>query len=195
MTVLKENLRFETLRHYRGPGLFLGGGIVAGLLFFLVWLALLPSSDKTKSATEPVASGNPALDPLSAHEGVLGDITGGPGPANRQPVMEPGMKGVEENPDGVALTDSTEELEIAPEPPPMSDEEAIAMGLLGDAPAQLAEPPPPGVQTYYVEVMAQLGVVEMLEVTAESPESARALVRQLRGNPRIMRGPSTQPLD
>jgi hypothetical protein len=192
-------MNWYELRKYRGPGLFFGGGILAGFLLFAVWLAMHPSADEKVVAGEQSSSASVALDPLAAKAGVLDDITGGPGAGTRAITLEQG-----EETD--VLADETEAGELAEQatdeygnvllpPEPVSDEQAIANGLLdGPAPSEV-EAPPPVLQTFYVEVMPDPGVFEMLEVSAESADHARELIRELRGNPRIVRGPSTHPLE
>jgi hypothetical protein len=90
--------------------------------------------------------------------------------------------------------------------PPAEDGAALTDSLLDSpaAPAAVAGAPPvaagagsaPGapLQAYYVEVEVAPGDVQILQLNAESPEHARAILRDFRGDPRILRGPSTEPL-
>ena len=199
MALSLTKIDWYQLGKYRGPGLFFGGGILAGFLLFVVWLAVRPSTDNKVLAGEQSTEAGATLDPLSARAGVLDDITGGPGLATR-------AIDVEQGDEADVLADEAAAAELADQPTdeygnillppePISDEQAIANGLL-EAPAPGEEVvPPPVLQTFYVEVMPDPGVIEMLEVSAESAEHARDLIRELRGNPRIVRGPSTHPLD
>ena len=52
----------------------------------------------------------------------------------------------------------------------------------------------PRLQTWYVEVARGPGVSEILEIDAPGPEQALDVLRDFRGNPRVLRGPSPQPL-
>jgi hypothetical protein len=87
---------------------------------------------------------------------------------------------------------------------PYPEEGALTDSLL-DAPAPQAEPgappaPPstaPGggpLRPWFVEVEDANGQVQMLQLNAESPEHAMAILRDFRGNPRVLRGPSPDPL-
>lgn len=199
MALSLANIDWYELRKYRGPGLFFGGGILAGLLLFVVWLAMHPSADKKVLAGEQSTEAGAALDTLSAQAGVLDDITGGPGAGTRAITFEQGDEAGAPADEAAAVelaeqeTDEYGNVLLAPEP--ISDEQAIANGLLDEPVPNQLELPSPVLQTFYVEVMPDPGVIEMLEVSAESADHARELIRELRGNPRILRGPSTNPLD
>ena len=54
--------------------------------------------------------------------------------------------------------------------------------------------PPATLMSWYVEVEVAPGQVQMLQLNAESPEHALAILREFRGNPRVLRGPSPEPL-
>jgi hypothetical protein len=91
---------------------------------------------------------------------------------------------------------------------PPNAEGALTDSLLGPPPPDAAQdaPPPdeapsapnaPGdasLRTWFVEVEVAPGVVQMLQLNAESPEHALAILRDFRGNPRVLRGPSPEPL-
>jgi len=63
------------------------------------------------------------------------------------------------------------------------------------APADAAPSAPGGnLRSWYVEVEVAPGQVQMLQLNAESPEHALAILRDFRGNPRVLRGPSPEPL-
>ena len=178
----------QSLQKHREAWILFGSGLLAGLLFFLAWWAMQPSTKSPDQAvaTSALVDGNK---PGQAADGVLGDITGDlePGPARDvvgpevsldeiDSISNPARQGGEAQPsqDGDA--------------PSMTDEEAIAGGLLR------ADVPPPPLHTFHVEVMRGPGGSEILEIEASSPEHALSILRDFRGNPRIVRGPSPQPL-
>ena len=198
MSLFSEKFRLETLRSYKGPGLFLGGGFLAGLLLFLVWLALRPSSGQPLLSSQSAATTNAAQNPLTSDAGVLVDITGGPQVGQRSVTVEQGgdtgLPVAEEGLDNAAIAEPVDGSEFDT-PQVISDEQTLANGLL-DAPSQAHTdaPPAPELQTYFVEVMRGPDVSELLEVKAESVEQARSIIRDYHGNPRIVRGPSVRPL-
>ncbi|OGT59698.1 MAG: hypothetical protein A3E01_04345 [Gammaproteobacteria bacterium RIFCSPHIGHO2_12_FULL_63_22] len=176
----------QTLQKHREAWILFGSGLLAGLLFFLVWWAMQPSAQTPGQATTPAttAAGNK---PGQGADGVLGDITGDLQPGPARDVVGPDVSLEEIDsisnspaPEGGVLPDG--------DAPPMTDEEAIAGGLLG------SDAPPPPLQTYYVEVMRGPDASELLELEASSPEHALRILRDFRGNPRVVRGPSAQPL-
>lgn len=200
MAAFGTNLQIDGLRNYRGPGLFLGAGVLAGLIVFLVWFASLPSADEQALAVPPPAAVGGLNDPLTLGANSAGGVTGAPTAGQASATLAPEIDS--ESISGEVATDEFGAplvTEPAEDPNPqglISDEQAIANGLLDAAPAVGVQPPPaPVLQTYYVEVMPEPGVIESLEVNAESAEHARSIIREFRKNPRIIRGPSTQPLD
>src|SRR5436190_7868565 len=65
----------ENLRRFDGPAIFLGGGFVAGLLVFALWLSAQPDHDKAPLHAR--GNGVVGTDGVEAGDrGVLGDITG-----------------------------------------------------------------------------------------------------------------------
>lgn len=198
MAAFGANFQLDELRNYRGPGLFLGTGVLVGLIVFLVWFAALPATGEHAPAVPPPAATGGLNDPLTLGANGVGGVTGTPtaGQANATPAPEIDSESI---PEDVATDEFGAPLvsDAAADANPqrlLSDEQAIANGLLDAAPT-VAVQPPPVLQTYYVEVMPEPGVIESLEVNAESAEHARSIVREFRRNPRIIRGPSTQPLD
>jgi hypothetical protein len=186
----------EKLRNYRGPGLYFGGGLLAGLLLFLIWLATLPPSDKAVSEAQALATTAAATKPQAGADGVLGDITGSPTPGQSSTVET--TPDQQSPTDGQDAPDAAGSAEAAADPgvggdaaPAAGDEQAIADALL--PPEQ--QPAAPVLQTYYVEVARGPGVTEILQVNAESADNALAIIRDFRGNPKVTRGPSTRPLD
>jgi hypothetical protein len=176
----------QTLQKHREAWILFGSGLLAGLLFFLAWWAMQPSTQTPDQATTPaaLASGKKLGD---GGDGVLGDITGDLQPGPARDVVGPDVS-LEEI-DSISQPPATEG-DAAPEgePPPMTDEEAIAGGLLG------SDVPPPPLQTYYIEVARGPDASEILELEASSTDHALKILRDFRGNPRVLRGPSTQPL-
>jgi hypothetical protein len=85
-----------------------------------------------------------------------------------------------------ALTDSL----LGP-PPPEAAQAAAPTDAAPDAPNA---PGDASLRTWFVEVEVAPGVVQMLQLNAESPEHALAILRDFRGNPRVLRGPSPEPL-
>ena len=80
-----------------------------------------------------------------------------------------------------ALTDSLLD------PPGAAPPEAQAGEMAPNAPGEY-------LRAWFVEVELAPGEVQMLQLNAESPEHALAILREFRGNPRVLRGPSPEPL-
>lgn len=176
----------QTLQKHREAWILFGSGLLAGLLFFLVWWAMQPSAQSPDQAPAPAATAA-GTKPGQGADGVLGDITGDlqPGKAREVAAPEVSLEEIDSisnppAPDGDASLQSGD-------PPPMTDEQAIAGGLLDSD-----EPPP--LQTYYIEVVRGPDASEILELEATSPEHAMRILRDFRGNPRVVQGPSTRPL-
>ena len=171
----------DFIHKYREHGLLFGGGLLGGVLLFLVWVSLQPSrAPEATPGTTPAAAqaGGPALQ----RDGVLGDIAG---------EFEPGARVVDVPPPPEDVPPPVEG-ELPPpegEAPPPSDEDAIAAAMLSPEGGGT-----PRLQTWYVEVARGPGVSEILEIDAPGPEQALDVLRDFRGNPRVLRGPSPQPL-
>ena len=90
--------------------------------------------------------------------------------------------GSQPRPEEGALTDS-----LLDAPPPASEARAEPVAPPG---ANIAAP----LRSWFVEVEVAPGQVQMLQLNAESPEHALAILRDFRGNPRVLRGPSAEPL-
>lgn len=203
------NFSFDRLRRYSGPEFFLAGGFVAGLLLFLIWLALLPDSERRYLSSQPVAADSAALGPQSPPKGVLGGITGdesspaaaaGPALARADAGVEQEAMTAGDGASDAAVPGGENAIQDGGQPgssPQTDDAQAIANSLLDEAlVAPTDEPaPPPELRTYFVEVMTAPGEFEILQVNAQSAEDARAIVRAARGDIRITRGPSAEPLD
>lgn len=172
---------------YRDYLILFGGGLLGGVLVFLVWFAFQPSLDKSAPAVEPVA-GAEAGKPTSSKDGVLDDIAGDFQPGDSRAVVELQTVPDEEAPaaNGSAAANGVDPDVVTPP----TDEEAIAGGLLGPEDGAAA----PKMQTWYVEVARGPGVTEVLEIEAPTPDQALGVIRDFRGNPRVLRGPSAQPL-
>jgi hypothetical protein len=177
------------LERYREPGMLFGGGLLAGLLLFALWYAFQPST-KATAVTPAVGAPADTSKPGRAGESVLGDITGEleAGPARPALELEQAQdeSGLESAP-GDAGEEADPGLQAGESEPRLSDEEAIAGGLLSDG--GNAAP----LRTWYVEVMRGPDVSEILEIEASSPEQVLAILRDFRGNPRVLRGPSQEP--
>ena len=205
----------ETLRRYDGPGIFLGAGFLAGLLVFALWLSMQP-----RQGRDPLhARGNGVVAAGAADapdRGVLGDITGDlragarsadsrddsyfsgepdAGEEEQDGMEDEAMLAPDERFDRAYVQDADAMAvgEDVGAPPPV--EGALTDTLL-DPPAMAGPDAAPGMplSSWYVEVEVAPGVVQMLQLNAESPEHALAILRDFRGDPRVLRGPSPQPL-
>lgn len=174
----------DFLGKHREHVLMFGGGLVAGLLMFLLWLAMQPSR-KVETATDAAATTAETRGPARQPDGVLGDIAGGFQPGGRAVVED---SPVPDESDLPPPDEADGNLPDAVDAPP-SDEQAIAGALLSPEGGEGAPP----LQTWYVEVARGPGVSEILEIAAPSPEQALVVLRDFRGNPRVLRGPSPQP--
>lgn len=189
----------------REPGTFFGGGILAGLLLFLAWFAFLPSSRTAPAdASSPSASGQLQA-PIGANGEVLSSITGSDGIGGNSfggaDALDAGEKettleGIEDG--DVPFTGAFGQAE--PGATAVSEDGQPQEGFL-EAYAEIDGVRVPNpvpevmVQPWFVEVARDGGPVEVLEVNAQSAEHALSIVRDYRGNPQVVRGPSTQPLD
>jgi hypothetical protein len=205
----------HALRRYDGPGWFLGVGFLAGLLCFAVWVH--GRRDDGRHALQARGNGVVGMEtPDDASKGVLGDITG-----KMHPGANSGLADEQDNGPVVASTlapdqdfdqdydQNADSMAVVPDVgAPPNAEGALTDSLLGPPPPDAAQdaPPPdeapsapnaPGdasLRTWFVEVEVAPGVVQMLQLNAESPEHALAILRDFRGNPRVLRGPSPEPL-
>ena len=176
----------QTLQKHREAWILFGSGLLAGLLFFLAWWAMQPSAQTPDPSATPAAMAASGKLGQGA-DGVLGDITGDLQPGPARDVVGPDVSLEEIDSISQSPAQGDDALQDG-EAPPMTDGEAIAGGLLG------SDEPPPPLQTYYVEVMRGPDASEILELEASSPEHALKILKDFRGNPRVMRGPSAQPL-
>lgn len=187
--------RLDGLGEYREPVLFLGAGFLGGLLLFLSWWGMLPA--RNHSTPRPATAVATSQAPLSPTEGVLSGITGA-SDAQQATVVEPrDANQVDADPSAQASGSPGADPEVVGATDLSAvngEDQAAATGAL-DAAVPARDPGGAEMRTYYVEVMREPGVSELLEVNAESVEHALAILRDFRGNPKIIRGPSTQPLD
>jgi hypothetical protein len=217
MSVPAANVfNIDKVRRYDGPAIFLGGGFLAGMLIFLLWLSAQP--DDGKQALRARGNGMVGASGMeaSAGGGVLDDITGdlrAGAPAGARSgdsyfyseadaQAETGDEGelaADERFDEAYSQDADamavgEDVGVTPE-----EQGALTDSLL-DPPADASPAYEPGsapgaaLLSWYVEVEVAPGQVQMLQLNAESPEHALAILRDFRGNPRVLRGPSPEPL-
>jgi hypothetical protein len=210
MSVPAHIFNLQNLRRFDGPEYFLGGGFLAGLLVFLIWLAGAP--DHGPRSLRAHEGGEATVGGLAApDDGVLSGITGesaAPGRAatvtndfglpGEGEFVEDTQQQAEADAEAGMDSDSMAIGDEVGEPVEMSEGAALTDGLLGPPSAaaagdeaQAASAP---LQTYYVEVEVAPGQVQVLQLKAESPEHARAILRDFRGDPRVLRGPSTEAL-
>ena len=147
MPSLNSVFNRETLRRCREPGILFGGGLLAGFLLFLGWLALSSSSDVDSPASEPEAASAAAQNLQTAGNGVLGGITGGvqPGRARAVTPATGGAAGAA-NPTAAAGNAGTaanaDAAGTAGNPPgALSEGEALTSGLFGPEPPSAEVPP------------------------------------------------------
>jgi len=146
MSSLKDAFKLEALGRYREPGILFGGGLLAGFLLFLIWLAFSSSSEVDPSATEPEAAAVAAQKLQAGRGGVLSGITGGSASGQARAVS-PAPTG--EAPASASATPSdgsagatAEAGPAGPAPGAASEGEAITSGLFGPDEAPSAEPAP-----------------------------------------------------
>ncbi|MEO8162096.1 MAG: hypothetical protein ABI588_11820 [Arenimonas sp.] len=213
MSVPVHHIVSERLRRLDGPEFFLGGGFLGGVLVFLVWLAMLP--DHGRHSLRPSDRGDAAAGGLaSPGQGVLSGITGQSGGAATTAQVDQGSSVFEDGQNGddaQAQAEANAEAEggndadnmamgtDVGEQAQLEEGAALADGLLGPTPVEgassaSANAPGAPLLPYYVEVEVAPGQVQVLQLNAESPEHARAILRDFRGDPRVLRGPTTEPL-
>jgi hypothetical protein len=192
--------RLEFLGKHQARGRLVAVGFLAGFALFLLWWAFQPPvgvRPGIDAATAGTASTQPAI---GGTRGVLDGITGAPGPMRGELREEaPEDEGASTSFEDVAVPD--DEAGIAP-----PDDAALADAMpeegvpppaeTGDVAMPMpAAPDAPALRPWYVEVEAADGVAEQLRVDATSAEQALAILRDYRGDPRVLRGPSPQPLE
>lgn len=194
--------RLEFLGKYQAPGRLVAAGFLAGFVLFLGWWAFQPALGARAGASTVAAGKTAAEQAIGDGSGVLDGITGAPQPGRGSAEIAIG------DPDALG-----EDATITEGEAPALDADGNPVAADGDAadaedPGQSAteqdaDPPeapaPPAdavtLVPFYVEVERGPGVSEVLRIDAVSPDQALGIVRDYRGNPRVLRGPSTQPLD
>jgi len=145
MAPFKSAFKLESLGRYREPTLLFGGGLLAGFLIFLVWLAFSSFTGVDPSETEPEAAAAATQKLQAGGSGVLGGITGA-SKSGQARVVSPAPTGaVPANAaDGGAgaPTDAGGAGPAGNAPNAVSEGEAITSGLLGPAEPPSAEPTP-----------------------------------------------------
>jgi hypothetical protein len=185
--------RLEFLGKYQEPGRMIALGMVAGLLLFLAWWAFQPPLG-LKPGVDPEGVGREgATAAVGDGDGVLDDITGAPRPGSAAASAAPSIEaGVTPEEDVVPEDELARDAPFEGESPPdvaMPGEEympADAMPMPQDEGVAL--------EAFYLEVERGPGVSEMLRIDATSPEQALQILRDYRGDPRVLNGPSRQPL-
>jgi hypothetical protein len=196
---LPQFARLEFLGKHQARGRLVAAGFLAGFVLFLMWWAFQPPVG-VRAGVGAAATGNSATQPsIGGTHGVLDGITGAPGPMRGEPRDEPADDegtstsfddvDVPEDGEGIAPPDDAVLAGVPPEEglPPPADTGDVAM------PTEMQDAPP--LRPWYVEVEAADGVVEQLRVESTSPEQALRVLRDFRGDPRVLRGPSPQPLE
>ena len=191
---LPRFVRLEFLGKYQEPGRMIALGMVAGLLLFLGWWAFQPPLGIKAGADPDGVPGEGATAAVGDGDGVLDDITGAPRPGSA--AVDPALATEAGEPtdlDALPEDGAIEELPpdgFAPDDPGAPVDEGM---VLADA---MPMPPGDGValEAFYLEVERGPGVSEMLRIDATSPEQALQILRDYRGDPRVLNGPSRQPL-
>lgn len=195
--------RLAFLGKYQAQGQLVAAGFLAGFLLFLGWWAFQPAIGARVGVGATAAADAGATPAIGDRNGVLDGITGAPAPGRGQlqdPVAEDEAiaegegdgEGVEPeegvSPDEVAVPgdEGTGDVADGVAPPPEQADDAMAMPASPDAVS---------VHPFYVEVERGPGVSEVLRVDATSPDQVLAILRDYRGDPKVLRGPSAQPLD
>jgi hypothetical protein len=126
----------ESLGRYREPGLLFGGGLLAGLMLFLAWLAFSSSPDVDSQATEPEAAANAAQQLPAGRTGALSGITGGSASGQARAVSSPSVTTAEPQPANASAGKDGAPTGGAADAPTgaVSDGEAITSGLFGPEP-------------------------------------------------------------
>lgn len=199
---MNTTLKIQAMIRDREPGAFFGGGVLAGILVFLVWFAFLPSHRTPATGVPAGGNATPAQHPLGANGEILSAITG-------SELGQPGFVAGSPSPLGPAAP-ATEGGVLADGQFPGQSDDQFPGALTGEGDAVPVEVPLEAhaevdgvpvneaaaeLQTWYVEVLRDGNQAEVLQVNAESPEHALEIIRDYRGNPRILRGPTVQPLE
>jgi hypothetical protein len=210
MSVPATRFGFDTIRRFDGPGYFLAGGFVAGLLCFLVWLGMRPDAaggplrargGEAQAASALAAPGKGVLTAITGQDNRGGaDVASGFfGEADAGDEAGSDDGSASEDAYAAGESDSMAIGEDVGAPVQAEEGAALTDGLL-DAPRAAADAAPasaPGAPLlpYYVEIEVAPGQTQVLQLNAESAEHARIILRDFRGDPRVLRGPTTEPLE
>ena len=222
MSVPSTTITFHPLRRFDSPQHLLGAGFLAGLLVFCVWLWSQPDEDRrtvrargngavSTSAAEAGAGG--VLGGITAAGGRRGNFISSSGEDDSAFLGEEAADEQSELQAEASIDEAyaAGESDFDPNrmaigedvgaPPPMEEGAALTDRLLDAPPSPMAPafdpaagPPGAPLLPYFVEVEIAPGQVQLLQLNAESPEHALAILRDFRGDPRVLRGPSTEPL-
>ncbi len=146
MASFKSAFKLEALGRYREPAILFGGGLLAGLLIFLVWLAFSTSSSVDTATTEPEAEA--VTQKLQAGgAGVLGGISGGSSSGkvrsvSQAPADAAASDATAADQQARATSDSGGTAPVANAASAASEGEALTSGLFGPDEAPTAEPAP-----------------------------------------------------
>jgi hypothetical protein len=197
---LPQFAKLGFLGKHQARGRLVAVGFLAGFVLFLLWWAFQPPVG-VRAGVGAAATGESSNQPsIGGTHGVLDGITGAPGPMRgelrEEPADDDGAStsfddvDVPEDGDGIAPPDDAALAGLPSEDglPPPADAGDVVM-----PPPPVQDAPP--LRPWYVEVEAADGVTEQLRVEATSPEQALRVLRDFRGDPRVLRGPSLQPLD
>lgn len=194
--------RLEFLGKYQAPGRLVAAGFVAGFVLFLGWWLFQPPLVARAGAGVAAAGAQAGEQAIGDGSGVLDGITGAPEPGRSAPAMS--SSDVDALGADPQLTD-TQAPALDADGNPVAPDDAASDGQGGDVAAVDATAPPGDapappaddatLQPFYVEVERGPGVSEVLRIDAVSPDQALGILRDYRGNPRVLRGPTTQPLD
>jgi hypothetical protein len=148
MISIKNAFQAESLQRYKEPGMLFGGGLLAGLLLFLVWLAFASLSDVESEAIEPGAAAAAAQGLKAGDKGVLNGLTAGSSSGQVRAVSAPptDVDAVSDATAAAGSADAGAEVadqgpaESSPVAPSEGDE--ITSGLLGPDEPATPEPAP-----------------------------------------------------
>lgn len=196
--------RLEFLGKYQAPGRLLAAGFAAGLLLFLGWWSFQPSLSARAGTSASAPGGQSAERAIGDGGGVLDGITGAPAPGPGG-ISNAAAEASSTGADPAIIDGAPPALDadgnpiVADDTVPGGDGANIDANAAGDV-AQAGDSSAPTADPvtlvpFYVEVERSPGVSEVLRIDAVSPEQALGILRDYRGNPHLLRGPSAQPLD
>lgn len=195
--------RLEFLGKYQGPGRLVAVGFVAGLLLFLGWWVFQPSLGARAGANASAAGSQSTEQAIGDGSGVLDGITGAPEPGRTAAISTADTDAMGADP--AIMDGAPPELDADGNPmvvdgaPAPGDGASVDGSAIDDGAPPIDSPAPPAdgvtLVPFYVEVERGPGVSEILRIDAISPDQALGILRDYRGNPHVLRGPSAQPLE